>query len=671
MNIQDKLNLWVKLTNVNPTKEQKSYTINMSGRLSNFDIKQMNDKIKEALKYDATGVFADAYLSEYFEKFIADKNFSVKEMLANPETESFIADAKILQDALAESDSANMIKSDAEKAMNFYGMSAEDLSLSDIIEIRTSTERCMNGKLRILQFSSGTPSESGFKMSKDIYMYRDIDAMLYCAADNVLDGVSLGYIRDAESLTDSYFAFIIKNGKNLYLLTDKPKYGHPLMSGYRRCPGRDMSRRIENNMFPYDSVANIDTSDLWGSGRYGAKETDNKNALESMENPRIKIGTFENMKKCEAFWAVLMISMIKDKFYKEAPQYEISYTGSMIQTDKIEASEYALTVRNALPSMKLHDIASIDDTADCGCEDKYTVLNYIVDRYKDRVDKDLLNVIADTDEYALIDKKYTYNGGFMNSDVVHPVKAFDLSTACGTKEEIEADQKWMARYNYAAQIQKLAEDDYEQHRQSVSLTVGDKIIPRIREICKSFVKGELFDCACNQTFSVWYNGNTGADYKFGYNNYSNKSDMKCTFSGKTPSVVLTINPKNVDELAFICGCKKEELPEQIQHWKEGTGHYGNELLNRIDPMSFKISDPFQKMTFKIVILLSKKEYLSICDEAGVKRNKFWELEKPSCFKYSRFEDNDTCCGKKTYDPETKSLIWLKKCRKCKFFRQQQ
>lgn len=573
MNIQNKLDLWVKLTNVNPTKEQKSYTINMSGKLSDFDIKRMNDKIKEALKYDATGVFADAYLSEYFEKFITDKSFSVKEILDNPEIENFLADARLLQNVLAESDSANMIKSDAEKAMNFYGMSAEELSLSDIIKIRTSAERCMNGKLRTLQFSSGTPSESGFKMSKDIYMYRDIDAMLYCAADNVLDGVSLGYIRDEESLTDSYFAFIIKNGRNLYLLTDKPKY-------------------------------------------------------------------------------------------------ELSYTGSMIQTNKIEASEYALAIRNALPAMKLHDIASIDDTADCGCENEYTVLNYIVDRYKDHVDKDLLNVIADTDEYALIDKKYTYNGGFMNNDVFHPIKAFDLSATCGTKEEIEADQKWMARYNYAAQIQKLAEDDYEQHRQSVSLAIGNKIIPRIREICKSFVKGELSDRARKRTFSIWYDGSTGADYKFGYNNYSNKSDMKCAFSGKTPSVALVIEPKNVDELAFVCGYKKEELPEQIQHWKKGTRYCGNQLLYRLDPMSFKVSDPFQKMTFKIVILLSKKEYLNICDEAGVKRDKFWELEKPSCFRYNRFEDNDTCCGRNTYDPEAKCLVSLKKCRKCKFFKQQ-
>lgn len=36
-------------------------------------------------------------------------------MLANPEIENFLADARLLQDALAESDSANMIRSDAEK----------------------------------------------------------------------------------------------------------------------------------------------------------------------------------------------------------------------------------------------------------------------------------------------------------------------------------------------------------------------------------------------------------------------------------------------------------------------------------------------------------------------------------------------------------------------------
>ena len=68
--------------------------------------------------------------------------------------------------------------------------------------------------------------------------------------------------------------------------------------------------------------------------------------------------------------------------------------------------------------------------------------------------------------------------------------------------------------------------------------------------------------------------------------------------------------------------------------------------------------------------LTQKEYLNICDEAGVEKDKFWELEKPSCFRYDRVEDNDTCCGRNTYDPEAKCLVSLKKCRKCKFFKQQ-
>ena len=66
-----------------------------------------------------------------------------------------------------------------------------------------------------------------------------------------------------------------------------------------------------------------------------------------------------------------------------------------------------------------------------------------------------------------------------------------------------------------------------------------------------------------------------------------------------------------------------------------------------------------------------KEYANFLnDDKKPASEKFWELEKPSCFRYNRFEDNDTCCGKNTHDPEAKSLRLLKKCRKCKFFKQQ-
>lgn len=252
MELNEKLTLWVKLTGIDPTKEQATYTINLCGtHLGSYDIKCMNDKIKEALSYDDSGLFADAYLCVYFDKFIKNKEISVKEMIENPDTKKFLEDAERLYMALQESHSAEKILMDASKAMEFYDMSADNLTVFDIAEIRTSAQRCMDDKLKVLQFSAGKPSENGFKMTKDIYMYRDLDAMLYCAANNTIDGVSLGYIRDAKKITDSYFAFIIKNGENLYLLTDKPKYVHPLQKENSRCPGRDMFRRTETNMFAY------------------------------------------------------------------------------------------------------------------------------------------------------------------------------------------------------------------------------------------------------------------------------------------------------------------------------------------------------------------------------------------------------------------------------------
>lgn len=272
MTLKEKLDLWVKITGIDPSNEKNAYTINLNGKMSDYDIKKMNDKIMESLNYDDTGLFAEAYLSVYFEEFIKDMTFTIFKILENPDIEKYIKDIEKLRNAIRESNASNSIMREAFKAMDFYGLKHDLLNLFDIIELRTSAIRCMNGKLRILQFSSGKPSTEGFKMTKDIYMYRDIDALLLSDVNNTINGVSLGYIRNKERITDSYFAFIIKNGQNLYLLTDMLNYKHPLQNTMTRCPGRDMYDRINSNFFPYDTVAKIDTSDLWGVGRYGTNE---------------------------------------------------------------------------------------------------------------------------------------------------------------------------------------------------------------------------------------------------------------------------------------------------------------------------------------------------------------------------------------------------------------
>lgn len=690
MTLQEKLSLWVKITGVDPSEEMKSYTIKLDGKMSTYDIKKMNDRIMESLKYDTTGLFADAYLGVYFEDYIKDRTFTLSEIINNPDVKKYIKDIEALNSAIKDSNSTNEIMAEASKAMDFYELKHDQLDIFDIVELRTSAMRCMDGKLRVLQFSSGTPSVDGFKMSKDIYMYRDINALLLSAANNTLNGVSLGYIRNSEMITDSYFAFIVKNGQNLYLLTDMPKYKHPVQNKMSRCPGRNMSDRINVNFFPYETVANIDTSDLWGNDRYGTNEKSMElSTVLNEDAARVKIGVFETMDQQEAFWSIMMISLIQEKYYKDIPQYEISYVGSMIQNHQIAATETALTIRSSLPIIELGDV-SIEDTIDLeyeGYKELSGLNDYLITRYKKDIDKDALNLIDGTDRFEVADEKYTVSNSSWHNDKTHLLVPFDLNT-CGTKEELEYNQKWVERYNYAEQIKVLAKADYDGHAGELLNTVEQMVTPRIREIVKMHFKNQTksnrsvhtaskgFGTYENKevvfskihTFDHWYDGLTSSTFMYGYNRRSNKADMKCAFTSKTPCVVVKIEPGNIDELAMVCGCKVTDFPERLQHWTKKDVYYGNPILSNIDPMIWKINDPFNDMLFNITILISKKEYLTICEEEEIIPDKLWETVKPLCH---RSEKEDACRGsyKQDYTGIHVKNILLTKCLKCLWYKE--
>ncbi|MGN0512723.1 MAG: hypothetical protein ACI4GD_00495 [Lachnospiraceae bacterium] len=171
------------------------------------------------------------------------------------------------------------------------------------------------------------------------------------------------------------------------------------------------------------------------------------------------------------------------------------------------------------------------------------------------------------------------------------------------------------------------------------------------------------------TFDRWYDDSISSTYRYGYTVRSTKADMRCAFTGKAPGVVIKIIPTNIQEVAMVCGCTVQDLPKQIQHWKERDRYVGNPILQNIDPLLWNVKDPFEKMDFDITILLSKKEYLAICSEAGVKQDKFWEDTKPVCFNCCR--DNDKYCrGKYRYN-WTGSKVdhnLIKKCEKCKWYK---
>lgn len=648
LNFKEMIALWVKITRVDPTEDNRSYTIYLDGRLSDYDVKRMNDRIKESLTYDDTGLFAECYLKVYFKKFLTNKNMSLLELITNKDADGLISDIKTLYYALEENDAEKQVLDEARKAMKFYNLPFE-LDLFSVIELRTSALNCINKKLRTMQFSSGTAGDD-FKMTRNIIMYKNLNALITCAAKGKINGVQIAYIRDKKRITDSYFAFVIKNGDNLYLLTDMPEYSHSLRSDMSRCPGRDMSNRIESNWFPYDTVADINVSDLWGSGRYGTSEKSTKlSTVLNEESLYTVIGTIDSLSQDEAFWFIMMLSLIKDKFYdKPAPKLPISYVGEMINTPLIEKSENALIIQDTLPSLNL-GVIDFENTKDMKYQTKLLKFDNdnspLIKRYKNQVNADLLNVISNTDKSIMIEDKYAIKDVFGEVQGCKYL-SLDLNQA-GTKEELEYKQKWLLRYNYATEINRLIHEDYERNALSIREEIRNLISARIKDLIVMQLQGKLvghklihskepmnfgqeysegkYDLGKFMTTTyMWHKYDYHrVTYRFGHDEYSNLADVKCALTGKQGSLILHIEIKNADDLALVCGISKDNLPLQVQDYDIRDKYYGNPILNNIDPMVWHLKDEFNEMRFDINIALSKTEYKNLCKEAGVPVNKFW------------------------------------------------
>ena len=687
LDLNEKLDLWVKITGVNPNEHKTSYTIKLDGKLSDYDIEKMNNKILEALSYDETGLFAESYLKVFFTQYLKNKDLSLYELITNNNMSDYIRDIKTLYKALIEDDAETVAMEEAKKIMDFYNLSMSELNLSDIAELRTSANNCINGTLKTIQLSRGNTGDE-FKASKNIVMYKDINALITCAAKGSINGVSLAYIRNDKQITDSYFAFVIKNGDNLWLLTDMPEYSHPLQNKMSRCPGRNMSRRIESNLFPYESVANIDTSDLWNKGRYGASEKSTELSTSIHDDDLYTIiGTLDTLLQDEAFWTVMMFSLIKDKFYtNKVPELPISYAGYMVNSPLLDKSETSLIVRNALPTICIDEI-NISDTKGLKYQTEYYKFddenNYIMLRYKDKVDTNFLNIINETDKYATIEEKYAIKDVW-GEKVGCEYAALDLSIP-RTEEKLHYDQKWIARYNYAKEINKLLQEDCQNNLNAINNTINGYISKRLEELIIMHLQGKLIghriisnpngfgmiyeDEPSNlgkmYDLHKFYNDRSlNARYTYGYDRYTNYNDIKCAFTGKSASIIFHIEPQNANDLALICGIPVNDLPELIRNYEKKDKYYGNNILDNIDPMLWGIKDPFNKIDFDINICISKTMYKTLCNKAGVAYDKFWENEKPECYtdKYNMHK----CEGKYTYDTDTHCHVLLKKCRKCKW-----
>jgi hypothetical protein len=75
---------------------------------------------------------------------------------------------------------------------------------------------------------------------------------------------------------------------------------------------------------------------------------------------------------------------------------------------------------------------------------------------------------------------------------------------------------------------------------------------------------------------------------------------------------LHINPQCKEDLSFLTNTPVDQLPEVLQHWHVETRSNGNHNLQRIDPLSWALNNPWEASgMFSIEISLSTSAVNSI------------------------------------------------------------
>jgi hypothetical protein len=551
-------------------------------------------------------------------------------------------------------------------AMAHYGASENPevmAAIADaalIADLRQSAFNSLS-KLRLDQFLRGEaePESSKPVFVRQVYKWWNINSLL-AAATRMPSGISLNLISNEDAL-GSFFAFVIRNGGNLYILSDRGRVDHPLQNGMRRRPDRVMDNRISQNWFPYD-LADIEYDE---STRKLKAKASSERGLVGYQVDLLALAELKDLPAENLVWTTLMFSLIVEKFWKGGHQVEeLSFTGEMVKNNQALLS-VAQTANLPVQSSLIQPFVQLDQTAISPENSTKAEIGdsfhnkdiWLQERYGHRVSTELLNLTAPSDtviqvvigqdaqavvadETQLVERKA--KGTRVYAAHKYP------STQFGTRQEIEQDRKFLARVNYADAIQTLAEIEFKERSEQVHQWFLDR--------CKANAENLL---ALAHTKSIWLFGGTGnltgihedhapcrvtrgaegfqnenaesfrpnvMNYRFmkvfteksekpwwlkALFNYRNNKTPLCNINGTEAAYEVLFTPVVSADLAFMAGCTVEELPDVLQNWDLKDGYHGNQILSRIDPIHWRLKNPWLDLDMRVRFALSKRAMTAI------------------------------------------------------------
>lgn len=675
MNTAEKLKaaliLWLELSEVDPC--EKSFSIKLGGGMSDWDVKKMHDCIKEALELDdsnTTGVLMlDAMSKLYFD----NRNFSISQLLADPDrTKAYVDKAEQLRNMVRSSEfmeQNNRFVSHLRTALKMYGMDTDETvamaeNLHEIGYLRRDALRSIQG-LRVDQFLAGAPEPAEAKPVYHgwVHQFWNINSLVEAACRQP-SGVTLSLIRDPNDL-QSYFVFAIRNGGNLYLLSDVPVHAHPLQRYMSRRPEREFANRTARNWFPYD-LLNLKFDE---DAKAFFADQARRCTLVPQNQSVDRLKPIADLAPAEVLWIIMMFDLIVEKFWNKGYQAgALSYTGAMIRdaTPLLDAAQSANLPVVAYQTLALPPLTQEDMTQanvqSAVHSDGGQPNAWLEARYAGQVAPELFNLLdgGANDFYLPPAEDVTRRGtplskNHQNHELatvsssyvsvlpqddkkIHPWHRegrYSLhampTTSFGTREELENNRIFLARHNQAMAIQRLADAEYSRREASVIEWWGTRVRQNLDYLLSLAAAGtvrRIFEpteagCSSRTADGYLYAGGffnfvrtydvSGRDFPSaqktlhlhqGY--LHGRDNFSCMVTGAASSYRVLIQPQNAKQLAELADCSVDELPDVLQHWSPSRDYRGNANLDRIDPMAWALRDPWCQTRFLIVLFLSKR-----------------------------------------------------------------
>ena len=641
-NIQKILELWISITGIDPNKQRFS--------LRDWSIQDMNETIKKTIELEQSNITALLLLDYFTDSYFLDRVFSVEELLKKPKVVSeYLQKCKEIKELL-QTKELNDIREDfkhtVKKGLHHYDItnnkifkSAENINL--LTFLRRDALYALND-LHSFQFFQGEPDSKPLKFEQKIYEFWNVNSLLKTMANHYESGISLALIRDPSGYF-SHFAFCIRNGGTITILTDKNRQLNPLSDQRSRRPDREFENRVYQYWFPYEILEyeqhekgiHIPKYETTGIVSY------NKKAYPIIDIKLLNPNT--------VIWLYMMFDLIKQKYgIKNHKLPELSYTSEMIKIEKALVDDKtikSLAIVNykeiKAPELTVETLKS-KDMKGVFKDDKHfgsDINDWMIKRYKDKlvnstkifnltIEKD--NVIRyvtsdslelkEKNEKDFYDEYGKYKSFVKNSIETYKFEKLD-ATLFGTEEQLLHDQKFIARYNQAQLLQVCADNEFKLRKDEIIKWYEEKVFENIDELLKCAVLDDfkVLDHHFHYSKDIIKNILSVHTYKKGTVFFKHApgsifhiNKYLCVKNGSKASIAIKFTPNTPDALAKLCGCKIEELPDILQHWYLFKKYGGNSLLDDIDPLSWMLSNPWKKINFETGFHLSKREWNALC-----------------------------------------------------------